>query len=607
MAGETAANGVSWRTLGLPLRDARAAWMLAGITLVLFLLTGRRDLGYFDSAELALVGEQLGLGHPPGHPLHTLTVWLLTRLPGDAIAWANLASTLPAALTVLPMASIVERLRGDAPPTWSWAVLAIGAQHMVLWEAATRCEVYALATLPTLWAVAWALHEPAKGAGRIGAAFGLGAAVNPYFALFAALPLAPRILGSWRGKGWRPPVAGIGAGLFVVVAFYAYVPLSAHRPPEVFRWATPSLFDYFRGADYAANRETTSSLFGEHLAQWLGWSLEAAVLPMALAGAGCWGWLARGSSRLAASLGWAMAVGLLCSHTVFSPSIPDYIDYLAIPFWLGLAAVAAAAPKLARVGRPYAAAVALAVALCVALSAPAPWQRTRRADELVRTMVDGAHAEAPEGAIVVVSSDHWVASLLFTQEVEGARPDLVVVPWGFASTSWYWDHLAARHDLGGFDPRGGNAALRIRRLAAALDRPVVVETAQLADVLGLEVCGVGFFGHPSCEVTPDAATEALDRALRVVGEGAPPASDVAALVALRRGELLWRQGRGREAYAAFRAGVPPGVRLPERDVPSQVPPLRRGLAVELDWDRHWETPQLAADVLADATAEDRAR
>src|SRR5262245_30908323 len=98
-------------TLGLPLGDPRGAWLAAAAVLAVYALSMQRGLGSFDSPELALVARTLGLGHPPGQPLHTLLGFLFSHLPGvPPLLGLNFMSALCGALAVLPMACLGEWL-----------------------------------------------------------------------------------------------------------------------------------------------------------------------------------------------------------------------------------------------------------------------------------------------------------------------------------------------------------------------------------------------------------------------------------------------------------------------------------------------------------------
>jgi hypothetical protein len=150
---------------------------------------------------------------------------------------------------------------------------------------------------------------------------------------------------------------------------------------------------------------------------------------------------------------------------------------------------------------------------------------------LLRARVRGCHAarvlatsvldEAPDGAVVLLSSDHLVFSALYLQEAEGHRPDLVLVNLGFLSSAWYWRHLARRHPgLTVSLAPGVGATERLRRfLAANGARPVVAESGAALARIGLPACEGTFAVHasPHC-AAPDLARRRamLTRAARDV-------------------------------------------------------------------------------------------
>ena len=269
--------------------------------------------------------------------------------------------------------------------------------------------------------------------------------------------------------------------------------------------------------------------------------------------------------------------------------MPDYRGYFLAPLWLCLAGVAGLAQVAARHAR-YQRYAPLAAALPLLALAVSPTHLLERRDDpsLADVMAHGALEEAPPDAILVVSADHWVAPLLFAQEVEGVRPDVVIVATGLGSSRWYWEHLFARHP--GLTPMtlvgpGGRAG-RLRRLVQANpERPVLLESIALGEPLGLLPCGVGWmvWTEGACEAGgPEAhvASAAIERTAPLSGE----ALEVAARVNERRGEALWRFGRARAAARAMMAALPPsglGRPLPG-DLPDRGPPLTGPLP---DWSR----------------------
>ena len=240
------------RSARLPLRAQASTWLAVCALGAYYVASMSRDLSLYDSGELALAAVQLGLGHPPGQPLHTLLGFAGSRLAFWAAPFGvNLASALPAAFTVLPAVSIAQTLGGTrlsrrAREALPWLIALIGL-HACLWEPATRAEVYALATLGAVWGIASALGRDhgiegrsRSAAGemfRAGLALGLSASANPAIAVGAALALTPALVHAvWRKQlPWSVFArAALAGGLFGLLP-YAYLPLTAARP-DVFVW-----------------------------------------------------------------------------------------------------------------------------------------------------------------------------------------------------------------------------------------------------------------------------------------------------------------------------------------------------------------------------------
>ena len=572
-------------SLGTALSFTAPAWIGALALFAYDLATLAPDVTAYDSPELATAAVQLGLSHPIGQPLHTLIGALFVRLlPIAPLTALGVCSATFHALTVVPVAAIAERLtpldrrsmRGASVQATS--IVALLA-CVPIWECATRVEVYTLSCFGVAWTFAWAARLDApritpKDAAILGAALGLTGSVNAYHAVLAALALAPAAVRALRDR--RVPIASVGAlvaaGLLALTP-YAYV-LAVGGRTDVLVWGAPvdgdSVRAYFGGADYARNRGTPLAAMLDHASAWLAWSVPSGVLVQLVIGAAGHALLGRDApiGRVAASLLALATITLLCSHAVFHVDIVDYQNYLAP----ALAVCAAGSSALVvRAWRERPAVAVLVFSVCAAASLlphPSIISRTRAGDHALGLAVRGALDEAPEGSFFVVGDDHWVAPLLYVQEVEGHRRDVVILAAGLSSSSWYWDHLARRHpDLAPFavrGPGGRNGRLR-RRLDASPDRAVFVEDADTAAELGLTPCDVGFLVRVApCTVSLDTEgdTAVLARALDAIDVGSPASDGALAAIAMDRGTTLWRMRRVREAVLAFDAGVPPSMGEP---------------------------------------------
>lgn len=586
--------------LGLTVSSPRAAWSAAGALFALYALTMARSLTFYDSPELALVAEQLGVGHPIGQPLHTLVGFPFAHLPfASPTLGLTLMSALFGALSAIPAWSLSERLapaRDDLADRFTRGLVIVGVgASLVAWEPATRVEVYTLAAFLALWATARAADRgPTLGGGL---ALGLAAGAHAVVAVAQGIGLLPL---TWaRGAEGEPDHRRRAASRAVLggllgLCVYALVPLLAAGHPTRFAWGAPDtparLATYLRGADYAHNQGIGLDDLASHVSALLGWGARHGTLAIALLGAaGLLALATRAAAPRVRALRWTLLLvilldgGFVAANVVFHPDVPDYRGYFLAPLWLsgaGLAGLAAQLTGATDRRRVYGLVVSALPGLAL-LASPGHLAGPRDAPSLAETIARGALDESPRGAILVVEADHWVAPLLYLQEAEDDRPDVTVVAVGLSGSSWYWEHLFERHpDLAPVALAGpGGRAGRIRRLLTANpDRAVHVESASVAAALGLVPCGVGFLTDTRCAdsaPSPDAATDAIDGAAPLRGESL----EVAARIGEARGEVLWRLGHGDAAARAWLAGlsrsaIGPG--LPA-DLPDAAPPLRGAL------------------------------
>jgi hypothetical protein len=637
------ARRTSWRTLWLPLSAPGPVWLATALLGVVYLATMSRDLSLYDSAELALAAVQGGLSHPPGHPLYMMLGWLCARVPGiPPLLGLNALSAVPAALALVPVASLAGSMAGPGPDGRRGraeryalpAVLAMLALHATLWEVASRIEVYALAGFFALWAVAriaamragataasdvlagaTAANDGAPSAASAGApsaarwlapglALGLSAAVNPVIAAVAGVSLAPAlIIALVRGQvRWTQCLALVAGGLAGCLP-YLYVPLVAGRR-DVFVWGMPTggeaLRRFVTFADFSSKQTSSLLIIGEHALAWVQWAARHGILPLLALGLVAhlrWGRQA-GLGRALVPISLGLTLLFIWRNGVYHPDIPDYLGYLMAPLSLLGAGVAALLVQLSRIrdrgARPLALCGLLAAALLlgVALTPPPLHARARHRDDVARVLAQGMLERAPRDAVLIVSTDHWVFPMMYLQEIEGMRPDVVVLLRGLSGSSWFWHHLFDLHaELRPFELRGpGGQPARIARfLVANPGRPVLYEDWGHARSLGHSPTCMGPWllgDERACagsEPAGDELSPALEGALERLGDGAPLTRELIARVALVRGEALWRLGHADEALRALRAGVPLGQRPPlAAGQLSGAPPLRGFLPVWRD-------------------------
>lgn len=571
------------RSLLLPLEEPRAVGCATLLLFIYYAWSAARDLSLYDSGELALAAVQLGLGHPPGQPLHTLFGFLLSRLPlVGKLFGVTLASVLPAALTLVPATSLAQTLLGPSASRGSLRalpfLLALVALHPVLWEPATRVEVYALATFFAVWAVARlasAGGEPLAPTARdvlaAAVALGLAASANPMIALATGLALAPMLLLQVARRRLSPhalALALLGGALGLLP--YLYVFAVASRT-DVMVWGAPrdaaSALHYFTLADYKANHALTLPLWTSHFVSWFAWAAEQWLWPLLAVGVAGHVVLAQ-RTALGRSVGPLLLVLLVAQisfNVVWNLEVPDYAGYVASALWvLAAGALAYAAHAYEQKHLPAALLLTGCVVLASLVASPHLLARTRHRDSFARTLAEQALREAPKNAIVIAELDHVVGALFYLQEIERARPDVVVIAHGLASSSWHWERVYRRHPellpIALVGP-GGRAG-RLRRFVLAQPmRPVLVERLGMAAELGLGACYGGLFLRTGIACAePKAPSPALPSMLAAtlltLGDGSPGARGAVAQTAFALGETWWRLGFPRAAYGALLAGVP---------------------------------------------------
>ena len=549
-----------------------------------YTLSSSSDLSLYDSGELAMAAVQLGLGHPPGQPLHTLLGHVLSRVTADApLIGVNLLSALPAALTLLPAARIAAQLtaaesRAQAT-VWAPWLLLLFALHESLWEPATRVEVYTLATLFALWAVACALPlfalqsertDVLRRTGLAGALLGLCASSNPVIAVAAGLALAPGIIQAGLCAGAPLQTVGVAAlGGAVGLLPYLYLPLVAARD-DVLVWGglndAASYVRYLTLRDYGHNQ--TLSLLGTlaHAGAWAGWSVQHLLMPVLVLGFGGFS-RARAqlrSSRLLYVIAFAVVLAMISFNVEWNLEVPDYNGYLGIAYWLAAAGASALFVRCAASKQRLACA---AIVLCMGagiFSPPAPWTRTRAKDRLARTLAEQVLAEAPPGAILISSADYFAGTFFYLQEVERKRPDIVVLAYGLSGSSWHWRRIQALHpDIEPVDlTKRGQRELRVRKwLEDNAERPVLVERYALARSLELRTCagGLYFWTGALCDAPSTlapATAQLLADQLSQLRSGSPGAAGAIAEVSEQIGLGLWSLGQPEAAHRILMAGVP---------------------------------------------------
>ena len=170
--------------------------------LLLYVATMPRTVVLEDDGWFLIVGKFLGVGHPPGYPVHTLLSNLFLKIPMGSTAF--LGHLLSATLGALACGAVYAcaRLLGAAPaPALIGAWLFAASEHF--WAQATITEVYTLNALCFFGVFALLLHlrrNPGDGRAWAAAAFLYGIGLANHWPLMglASPGLLLAVVPVWR-------------------------------------------------------------------------------------------------------------------------------------------------------------------------------------------------------------------------------------------------------------------------------------------------------------------------------------------------------------------------------------------------------------------------
>lgn len=460
-----------------PTAPTRAShWLDAlafGLPAALALACAGNDMGDYDSPELAAAGSELGVTHPPGHPLWVLFAASARVLfPLGSVPWrlSALSALCLGALGVLvlrcayALCSLADpesrfpRARALSSLASSLAV-TLG---VAVFRQATRVEVYALAAALSVVPLALVTlpRSPDSSAPRrlrVGAlVLGLALCNHHFIALTACLPLAllaAEVLREGDAGRLRRALRLLPPFLFGLLALapYALVALRADSPGSLPRPHTPAELAYVISArTYARNMGSAvpgslASRFTDVL-DWVSNSLTSPGLLFALAGLYLGLRSAPTRAPSLAALSVLAPVLFARAWLGFVRDNPDAAGYLAPAlatlgvtlalFPLGaLAAItdAPAAPKgPGPVGRLVLRALLvlgpwlLAPSLALRARAASAPDRVHTATILTSALL--SPAQSPPRSILFLEQPETIFRVHYAQRTEGERPDLTVVP-----------------------------------------------------------------------------------------------------------------------------------------------------------------------------------
>ena len=244
--------------------DTNAGRLSAGAVVLLFVhycLTAAPGMGWFDSADWALVIESWGLGHPPGSPGYIVTAGLFSHLlPLPFDRSLVLFSALCGALTLFPLNRILKHL-GQSSPWLRFGWLILGGLLPNVWLQCVRIELYSMSTLLFFMVVDRCVARRRLRQRDWLTAFIVGVlvSVNPLFGIMAGVVFAFTVLTQERSMSIGSLIRhaaewGGAAALGLLPFLYCFVVAGSDDRFIWGEWQTlEAVLFYFTGQDYAVN------------------------------------------------------------------------------------------------------------------------------------------------------------------------------------------------------------------------------------------------------------------------------------------------------------------------------------------------------------------
>jgi len=419
--------------------------------------------GGSDSGDLVTAAINLGVPHPTGYPLYTMTAHLFTALPGGEPAQnVNLLSAITAGLAVGAVFWAAHRLvvaqegtSGILALAPAWAAAGLCAFGELLWSQATIAEVYSLNALlvAMLLAVAFSVSSRARPyVLTLLFGLGLGHHVTIVFLLPALWPYVSSI------RQWLTLRRSFRIGLCLLPGLlaYLYIPISAgaRRVPN---WGqADSLPGFVWLVSGVAYRRYLTALSPPHLLQRLSawasiWVRDFGVLGLTLALLGLWDGFE--TDKRFTSFGLTY-VTLLSAYAMLYTTSDSYLYLIPaamiMALWLTRGAVVAlhGLQEWAKSGPRRGLVTALGVLVLSALPLISINSRFGAMDlsadyeayEFAEAVLDAA---APN-AIVISRGDAQTFPLWYLHYGLGNRPDVTVIDRRLLAFDWYRDDLASR-------------------------------------------------------------------------------------------------------------------------------------------------------------------
>lgn len=447
------------------LAGPRAAWAAFALTLVVYLATMNRTIGFIDRGELAATAYTFGIPHPTGYPTFTVLGWLVSHLvPLRPVlvlnAFAAVLVALGAGGLVFLFRDLLGRVArpevaGDRLTPLALVSALFTAFSIRWWQQANGFEVYSLhlLILPIVlllflrWVDSAAVASPSS-ARAFGFAFALVLGLS-FTNHMTTILLAPGLLFyAWsRLGGFRPftrAVLPLAIPFFIGLSPYVLLPVRSAMGPR-FDWGgTHTLYGFL---DHVSAREFRGwvSFAPQSLAvqsRYLVSCLGRDFLWVGLVLAG-WGiaWLGRRDVKLAVAIGLILGVSGLFAASwnirELDPYLIGCVLALALFMAFGLLAMQQRwGPRIT---------VGIGCGLVVLAAVLHLRDCNESQNRLVEDLTTNQLRSLPPRALLFTKQwDYFLAASWYFQEVERIRPDVVIVSPDLLRHGWYVDELERR-------------------------------------------------------------------------------------------------------------------------------------------------------------------
>lgn len=449
--------------------------LASGVPLACYLATASAHGYWLDGGEFIAASIDLGIAHPPGHPLAALVGRAVALVPLGPLSFRiALASALCTALAAAFLFSAIETtIRSfGIERALVTTPIALGSTWLVAgsygwWFQAVRPEVYGLQALLTCVVlervVALEAAWPTSDVRRLySAALALGFALaNHHLTAFLLLPaIAPTLARVYGARGRRPG-AFFAAGTALGLATYVYLPIRAATDPSI-NLGSPTTVErviwvvsakvFQKDTGFAV--QPMSERFAD-LAVLLVDNLHA--VPLLLAAAGLYAVLRMPGTRRIGVMWTVLAVVNLAARAWLGPvrANPDVLGYV-MPGFAAIGALAASfvAAALAALGGAEgvrARRTAVVIALGAAVMGAAQLHSSAHGASLAQftatdSFDDARRRDLPPRAVVFAYAPQTIFRTWGAEAEEHLRPDVTFVAMPFIGYPGMVDSVLARDD-----------------------------------------------------------------------------------------------------------------------------------------------------------------